>query len=213
MPSRSRGLFLDLDGTLADSLSVLRLVYFRFLENFRHVGSDREFEGLNGPTLPEIVAKLQRLYRLPGTAADLVLAYTELVDAEYLKVLPVAGARNLLEAAAERGWTLTLVTSNVRKRTQAWLSGVGFSSLLHFVVSGEEVERGKPWPDLYQLALCRSGCQAIESIAVEDSLQGAKAAVAAGLRTFVVNPQRASLTEWPVGAEPIQELKDLISWL
>jgi HAD superfamily hydrolase (TIGR01509 family) len=213
MVSRSQGLFLDLDGTLADSLPVLGQVYFRFLEKFGVAGSDTEFAALNGPRLIEIVAELQALHQFPGTHADLVFAYSQLLDEEYLKVLPAAGARDLLETAAERGWTLTLVTSNLRRRTRAWLAQVGFYSFFHFIVSGDEVQRGKPWPDLYELALSRSGCRAPESFAVEDSCQGAKAALAVGLRTFVINPQADLLAQYPSGAEPIQKLEDLLAWL
>jgi beta-phosphoglucomutase-like phosphatase (HAD superfamily) len=48
MLSKPRGMFLDMDGTLADSVSVLRRVYFRFLEKSGCVGSDTEFDALNG---------------------------------------------------------------------------------------------------------------------------------------------------------------------
>jgi beta-phosphoglucomutase-like phosphatase (HAD superfamily) len=49
-PDRS-GLFIDLDGTLADSLGVLRRVYFLFLREFDQEGSDAEFDRLNGPKI------------------------------------------------------------------------------------------------------------------------------------------------------------------
>jgi phosphoglycolate phosphatase-like HAD superfamily hydrolase len=64
-PPDRRGLFLDLDGTLADSLGVLRRSYFRFLREFNQEGSDAEFDRLNGPKLSEIIGTLQREYHLP----------------------------------------------------------------------------------------------------------------------------------------------------
>jgi HAD superfamily hydrolase (TIGR01509 family) len=213
MLSKPRGLFLDMDGTLADSVSMLRCVYFRFLEKFGCVGSDTEFDDLNGPKLSEIVGRLQRLYGLPGTKASLLVAYNKLIDEAYREVLPSAGAKELLETAAKRGWILILVTSNSARRATAWLAQVGYSTLLNFLVSGEEVERGKPWPDLYQAALTRSGCPAADSLAVEDSLQGAQAALAAGLPTFVLTPFGGSRTEWPAEVERIHQLKDLLAWL
>jgi phosphoglycolate phosphatase-like HAD superfamily hydrolase len=46
-----RGLFVDLDGTLADSLGLLRKVYFRFMEKFGRKGSDSEFnQPARGPS-------------------------------------------------------------------------------------------------------------------------------------------------------------------
>jgi phosphoglycolate phosphatase-like HAD superfamily hydrolase len=111
-----RGLFLDLDGTLADSLWVLRRVYFRFLREFNHRGSDVEFNLLNGPKLSEIIGSLQTEYRLPGDPADLLAIYNELIDSAYEEVLPQPGSRELLGSAANKGWILTLVTSNLGSR-------------------------------------------------------------------------------------------------
>jgi HAD superfamily hydrolase (TIGR01509 family) len=213
MQRNSRGLFLDLDGTLADSLSVLRRAYFRFLEKFGFAGSDAEFDRLNGPKLSEVVARLHTFYQLPGTTEDLVISYNQLIDDGYQDVSPSSGGRLLLETATKKGWIVTLVTSNSGARARAWLAQVGFADFLHFLVSGEEVERGKPWPDLYQLALSRSACVAATSVAVEDSPKGAEAAVAAGLRTFALAPKRDPLVAWPIKAEFIEQLNDLLVWL
>ena len=212
-PPDRRGLFLDLDGTLADSLGVLRRVYFRFLREFNQTGSDAEFDRLNGPKLSEIVGALQKEYHLLGDPADLIAVYNRLIDAAYEEVLPQSGSRELIETAANRGWILTLVTSNLGSRAGAWLNRVGLDSLLQFRVSGEEVRRGKPWPDIYELALARSGCVARDSIALEDSLLGARAARAAGLRTFLVTSNSKSLEECPDDVEPVPNLTDLLVWL
>lgn len=208
-----RGLFLDLDGTLADSLGVLRQVYFRFLEKFGTVGSDLEFGELNGPNLREIVSILRTRHGLAVPAEDLLVTYNHLIDEAYRNVSPLPGALDLLETAAKKRWTLVLVTSNFHSRAQAWLAGHGFSSLLQMLVSSEEVRRGKPFPDLYECALSRSGCVAADSIAVEDSPQGAQAAVSAGLRTFVIRSQIEKTAIWPSNVEFIHRWADLRTWI
>jgi HAD superfamily hydrolase (TIGR01509 family) len=208
-----RGLFVDLDGTLADSLGVLRKVYFRFSEEFGLKGSDPEFDHLNGPTVTEIVSILRTRYALPGEASDLSLIYNQFIDEAYEEVLPLPGAMDVLEQAAKRGWKLALVTSNLRARAENWVGRNGFSSFLRAIVSAEEVQRGKPFPDLYECALSRSGCVVAGSIAVEDSPQGAQAALAAGLRTFVIRSPIESTVVWPKRTEFIHQWKDLLSWI
>jgi HAD superfamily hydrolase (TIGR01509 family) len=212
-PPDRRGLFLDLDGTLADSLGPLRSVYFRFLREFEQEGSDAEFDRLNGPKLSEIIGALQMKYRLPGNSSDLLAIYNRLIDAAYEEVLPQPGSRELIKTATNNGWILTLVTSNSGSRARAWLNRVGFDSLLQYCVSGEEVKKGKPWPDIYELGLARSGCVARESIALEDSLLGARAARAAGLRTFLLASNPKSLEKCPEDVEPVTNLTDLLVWL
>jgi HAD superfamily hydrolase (TIGR01509 family) len=209
----SRGLFLDLDGTLADSLGGLRRVYFRFLEEFGLDGSDTEFDELNGPKVTEIVSILRTRHKLPGEENDLVLTYNRLIDEAYTEVLPLPGARELLENASRRGWTLFLVTSNLRLRAENWIARNGFSSLLQSIVAGDEVRRGKPFPDLYTVAISRSACLPADSIAVEDSLPGAQAALAAGLRTFVIRSPIDSAVLWPEKTELIHQWKDLLNWV
>jgi HAD superfamily hydrolase (TIGR01509 family) len=213
MQRNSRGLFLDLDGTLADSLTVLRRVYFRFLEKFGFAGSDAEFDRLNGPKLNEVVTRLDTFYQLPGTIEDLAISYNQLIDDAYAQVSPSKGAGELLGTATEKGWIITLVTSNSGARARAWLSQVGFADWVDFLVSGEEVERGKPWPDLYQLALSRTTCAVANSVAVEDSPKGAKAALAAGLRTFALATKRVPSVAWPNKVQFIEQLDDLLVWL
>ena len=44
-----KGLFIDLDGTLASSLTALKEVYFSFLTGLGAKGSEAEFQRLNGP--------------------------------------------------------------------------------------------------------------------------------------------------------------------
>jgi HAD superfamily hydrolase (TIGR01509 family) len=208
-----RGVFLDLDGTLADSLGVLRQVYFRFLEKFGRTGSDLEFTELNGPNLGEIVSILRTRHGLQVPADDLLAIYNHLIEDAYRNVLPLPGALDLLETAAKKGWLLVLVTSNSRARAQAWLADHGFSSVIQMLISSEEVKRGKPFPDLYQYALSRSGCGVVDSIAVEDSPQGAQAALGAGLRTFVIRSQIEKTAIWPGEIEFIHRWADLRAWV
>src|SRR6478609_4603097 len=104
MPDKPRsGLLIDLDGTLADSLSVMRSVYSRFLSHLGKSGSETEFQRLNGPPLPEIVAELARMHAIDSPVDSLLEIYWKLVDDVYMKVLPRQGAAELLRTAWEHG--------------------------------------------------------------------------------------------------------------
>ncbi len=208
-----RGLFLDLDGTLADSMSVMKSVYLRFLGDHGISGGDAEFDSLVGPPLAEVIATLQDTHSLPGDLDDLVRTYGELIDQFYREVKPCAGARNLLETAKQAGWVIGVVTSSSRARAEGWIAAVGFSDYVSLVVGGDDVERGKPSPEPYLTALQRAGCEAARSVAVEDSPQGAAAAVAAGLGTFAVNATGVISGVWPATVKPVSGLADLVTWL
>lgn len=205
-----RGLFLDLDGTLADSLRVMRTVYDRFLSELDRVGSDEEFGQLNGPPLPEIVSILHRAHGLAGAEDDLLRRYDALIDEAYRSVAPTKGAEHLLQAARDRGRVAAIVTSNSTARTNDWLRQKGLDGLVDTVIGGEQCRRGKPHPDPYLTALKRCGCAADHSLAVEDSPSGARAAHAAGLTTYVLKRGDDATDDWPPVSGFISHLDALV---
>lgn len=181
-----RGLFLDLDGTLADSLSVLRSVYEDFLRSFGKQASEDEFQRLNGPPLVQIIASLKETHSLNDDAAVLQALYLARMKDAYQNAPPVKGALEMVEKAHKLGWIVAVVTSAHKAPACDWLACNGLLEFMTDVVGGDEVVRGKPNPEPYALALVRSGCAPRLSLAVEDSRAGATAAIAAGLRTFVI---------------------------
>ena len=213
MKTGQRGLFLDLDGTLADSLPVMRAVYGRFLETYGKCGNDAEFITLNGPPLADIVAILKHKHRLEPPVGDLLDAYWPLVFKAYSEVRPNPGAGNLLDRATGLGWKVGVVTSSCDRIAQGWLRQCGLGNRVSVIVGGESVRTGKPGPEPYLLALKRSNCSAAVSIAVEDSPTGAQSAIAAEIPTFVVNDQRIPAGRWPNIQGFIRRLDDLIGYL
>jgi beta-phosphoglucomutase-like phosphatase (HAD superfamily) len=63
---------------------------------------------------------------------------------------------------------------------------MGVADLFHATVSSEEVERGKPAPDVYLEAARRLGAPPERLAAVEDSASGIRAAKVAGMRVVAI---------------------------
>ena len=211
---RPRALLLDLDGTLADSLGVMKDVYRRFMGGEGRTPADAEFDRLNGPPLAEGVRILKDAHRLTAPHAELLARYRALVEEVYGSVPPRAGARDLLESAKARGWTVGVVTSNGEARTRAWLARARLDDLVDVVVGGDSIirpphggtARGKPAPDPYLAALKLAGCKAENGLAVEDSPQGAEAARAAGIPTLALTPDSEKTAGWPAGVAFVANL-------
>ncbi|MDL2344585.1 HAD family hydrolase [Deinococcus sp. MIMF12] len=111
------------------------------------------------------------------------------------------GVRGVLEEARRRGLRLALATSSDRAWVTRWLSAHGLLDLFETLATRDDVRRVKPDPELYVLAAERLGLAAADCLAVEDSLNGGLAAVAAGCRLVVV-PNDVTRTqpfplEWP----------------
>lgn len=203
------GLFLDLDGTLADSLAALKNAYHSFLASFGASGDEAEFQRLNGPPLGEIIERLRMTHKLPGTPADLLQKYAAMVSQAHHSARPAAGVFELLAHARERGLKIAVVTSSPKLSAQGWLAVAGLADKIDDVVGGDEVTSGKPAAEPYIRALRRLNCSAALSHAVEDSRIGATAAVAAGLKTWALAPPK-DRAGWPGQVVFIERLTDLL---
>lgn len=100
------------------------------------------------------------------------------------------GALALLSEVRAAGVPAGLVTMSHQQLTQIVVSALPTGSF-QTVVSGDQVSRGKPAPDPYQLAARRLGVAAGDCVAIEDSMTGARSARDAGCAVLVV-PAAAS---------------------
>lgn len=125
---------------------------------------------LNVPLAPEeinrrIVARMVELYH------------------ERSPVMP--GAPKAVRAIAAR-WPVGLASSSNREIIDLFLEVSGLAACFTATVSSEEVAHGKPSPDVYLEAADRIGVPADLCVAVEDSSNGLRSAIAAGMRAIAI---------------------------
>lgn len=98
------------------------------------------------------------------------------------------GARSLLGALVAAGMPMALVSMSSREMIEVFLASLpaGERAPFRAVVAGDEVENGKPHPEAYLTAVEALGLRPEDCLAIEDSTNGASAAVAAGLPTLMV---------------------------
>ena len=123
---------------------------------------------------------------VPMTPAEINDDVVRRVAAEYEEHLPLLP--HAVETVRELGerWPLGVASSSNRPIIELVLDRMGVRDCFAAVVSSEEVENGKPAPDVY-LAVARGlGVDPKDCVAIEDSTNGIKAAVAAGMRTIAV---------------------------
>lgn len=135
---------------------------------------------------PDAEARIAQLHRSKNAA------YEALVRSGAVTLRP--GVAELFDAIEAAGLLLGIVTTTSRGNIDALLtSTLGAQSLDRFavIVAGEDVARKKPDPEAYLLALQRLALPAQACIAVEDSRNGLRAAIAASIPTVVVRSQYA----------------------
>jgi HAD superfamily hydrolase (TIGR01509 family) len=176
----------DLDGVLLDSEALWDRA--RRGVATRHGGQWRDdataaMQGMSSPEWARYLHDVVGVQLTPERIVDLVV--TQLLD-QYNRRLPLLpGAVDAVRRVGAR-WPLGLASSANRVVLDAVLRMAGLQDAFLVSVSSEEVRRGKPAPDVYLEAARQLGYSPGQCVAIEDSANGIRAGVAAGLAVVAV---------------------------
>lgn len=92
------------------------------------------------------------------------------------------GVKDIFEYIRNNGLKCAVATSTRRESAEKTLHEIGVWDYLDAVVYGDEVEHGKPEPDIFLRAAKAIGVNPSEAVVVEDSINGIKAGYAADMR-------------------------------
>lgn len=176
----------DLDGVLLDSERVWDEARRRVADQHGgrwHDGATPDMQGMSSPEWSAYLRDRLGVDLDTETIADRVVG---LVLDRYTQDLPfLPGARDAVVRIGRR-WPLGLASSSNRPVIDEVLRRAGLAEHFRTTVSSEEVSRGKPHPDVYLEAARRLGESPGDCAAVEDSTNGIRAAVAAGMKVIAV---------------------------
>ena len=194
-------LVFDVDGTLADTEEVHRRA---FNLAFEELGLDWRWERAEYRRLLAVTGGKERLgayidglalsasekkrlhERVPALHAAKTRHYTAIALQGGLALRP--GVARLLDEAIGAGLRLAIASTTTAVNIDALLQatlGPGGLSMFDVIACGDQVRAKKPAPDIYRLALDTMGVAPERAIAVEDSANGLRSALAAGLWTLV----------------------------
>ena len=203
-----KGALFDMDGLLLDS------------ERACVVAFDDTVKGFGLPPMPEVALACIGL-RSDGVKATLKAALGSRVDFEafytawgqrisktFSKGIPVKNSVvELLEALQSQGTPCAVATSTRTASAEQHLNRAGLRRYFTAVIGGDQVQHGKPAPDIYLHAAKALGVQAVYCAAFEDSDPGTQAAIASGAMVVQVPdvkpPNTALLANGHVIAESV----------
>lgn len=183
-----KGILFDMDGVLVDSEEfIFRATSLMFVEHGVHVkpedalpfvgmGENRYITGIgerNGFKV-DIERDKARTYEI----------YEEIARG---KLYPLPGVHDFISVCRSKGLKMAIASSADNVKVQINLREIGLrADIFQAIISGQDVERKKPFPDIYLLAAERLNLQPHECLVVEDAVSGVEAAKAAGAKCLAL---------------------------
>lgn len=173
----------DLDGTIVDTEPLWMAAEHEFAAAHGKIWTEEDALHLVGNSLIVSGEYIRTTLEIDMSAEDIVDYLVSRLAAalrDHIDWRP--GARELIEALDVAGVPQALVTMSYASIAEPVASVLPFAA----VVTGDAVERPKPFPDPYLLAAEKLGVDASKCLAIEDSRTGATSANAAGCDVLVV---------------------------
>jgi beta-phosphoglucomutase-like phosphatase (HAD superfamily) len=197
-PEPFSALLFDCDGTLVDSVTAYERAWERA---FAAQGRTMDQQWYRARTGLSPAALADAATRDDPTALDTQLVQSEAVR-HFVDLVGLVTSNERVVAVAHAHHEhvpMAVVSGGPRVGVRAALEVTGILGLFDAVVTVEDVERGKPAPDLYLVALDRLQVAAADCVAYEDTDEGLAAATAAGIRCIDVRPVLATGLDPPGG--------------
>lgn len=176
----------DLDGVLVQSEELWDAARRELAQEHGIEWPDDATDAMMGMSSREWSKYVHEEIGVPDPPEEINRKVLEWVEERYRTDLPwIPGAQEAVRRIGAR-FPLGLATSSNREIIDLVVEVGGFEELFEVTVSSEEVERGKPAPDVYLEVTGRMGVDPTRSAAIEDSTNGLLAAAAAGMRVIAI---------------------------
>lgn len=181
----AKGIIFDMDGVLIDSEPCYaQLVVDMFAEHGHQIPKKICLSQVGTPYRQAVSVFLQYW---PGISeeefTDIFQKYRLAFDIKNREIL-FPGVRELMRECQKRGMKVAIASGSTPQIIDKMVLDCDLDQLVDLVLSGENIKKNKPAPDIYLIAASQLGLRPEDCIAVEDSTVGIQAAKAAGMLTF-----------------------------
>jgi len=185
----TKALILDCDGVIVDSEPFSCGAWNVVFTTRFNIDIGTNYDPILGKKIQDSVDYYLTKYDIPRSQeliTDLIQrkeqAYMELVRQNGLQ--PVVGVKECISQAKRLGWKVAVASSGSHEKIRFSLGQVDLLGAFDEIISGDDVRKGKPAPDLFLKSIAMVHAQPSDCVIVEDSVTGVTAAKKSGALTI-----------------------------
>ena len=176
----------DMDGLILDSERTVLSIWEQLGEKYGFAGIREYGISVIGKNKQATVDEFKRVYGEPGEPyeRELRVIYNGMADKGQVPLKP--HTIELLSAMKRAGMKLAIASSSSREEVTSQMGPLGALPFFDALVTGDQVKRSKPDPEIFLLACDALGVRPEEGVGLEDSFNGVRSCKASGLYTVMV---------------------------
>jgi HAD superfamily hydrolase (TIGR01509 family) len=191
MPKPFCAVIFDLDGVLADSEPWWNEIDAKLLAEHGVIYRGEHHQNVLGVSYPLAVEFYKKTFGLSVPADEMMRRRGEIATEFFANRIDLFPSVNpTLKELRQMNLHLAVATSSVSASARPFLDRHILTQFFEVIVTGEEVDRGKPHPDIYLRAAEKLNVAADACLVIEDSLSGVAAAKAANMRVAAIPDTR-----------------------
>lgn len=187
MISMIKAVIFDLDGSLVDSMWMWHAIDIEYLGRFGIAMPKNLQEEIGGKSFSETAVYFKERFNLSDTLQQIKDDWNRMAWDKYTNEVPVKdGVMELLEYCKAHDIRMGIATSNSRELVDNIVSVHQLDQYISCIVTGCEVAKGKPAPDVYFAVAEKLGVKPEECLVFEDIVEGIMAGKSAGMKVCAV---------------------------
>lgn len=189
-------IIFDLDGSLVDSVWLWPAIDKEYLGRFGIEPPEDLHHLIGGRSFSETAVFFKETFHLPDDLEQIKADWNQMAWNKYMYEVPLKeGAEEFIDLCIRKNIKLGIATSNSRELVENVISVHGIGSRFACIMTGCDVQRGKPAPDIYLATAKALDVPPERCLVFEDIVPGITAGQAAGMKVCAVYDETSAVQD------------------
>lgn len=170
---------------------------------------DKDAHIFFGLGIKEFFKKVSEIYKKEIPFKEAYVKDKKMMAINYRRLIPLNPQAKRVLVALQAVYKMALATSTSKKLAESALKRLNLMKAFQVLVFGDEVENGKPNPEIYLKTAKKLDLSANECIVVEDSINGMKAARKASMKVIAYKAKHNNYQDFSLADYVVEDLREI----